>query len=37
MKGYINEMAMRVEDEDERISNLARLFFNELSKKGEIF
>ncbi|CAA2991811.1 condensin complex subunit 1 [Olea europaea subsp. europaea] len=34
VKGYINEMAMRVEDEDERISNLARLFFNELSKKG---
>ncbi|GFP80827.1 condensin complex subunit 1 [Phtheirospermum japonicum] len=34
VKGYINEMAMRVEDEDERISNLARLFFHELSKKG---
>ncbi|KAL6498518.1 Condensin-1 complex subunit CAP-D2 [Orobanche hederae] len=34
VKGYINEMAMRLEDEDERISNLARLFFHELSKKG---
>ncbi|GAB2227931.1 hypothetical protein Droror1_Dr00009760 [Drosera rotundifolia] len=34
VKGYINEMALRLEDEDERISNLARLFFNELSKKG---
>ncbi|GAB2267149.1 Condensin-1 complex subunit CAP-D2 [Dionaea muscipula] len=34
VKGYINEMAMRLEDEDERISNLARLFFSELSKKG---
>ncbi|KAI3472260.1 hypothetical protein Pfo_029748 [Paulownia fortunei] len=34
VKGYINEMAMRLEDEDERISNLVRLFFHELSKKG---
>ncbi|OIV89887.1 hypothetical protein TanjilG_14343 [Lupinus angustifolius] len=34
VKGYINEMAMRLEDEDERISNLAKLFFLELSKKG---
>lgn len=34
MKGYINEMAVRLEDEDERISNLAKLFFIELSKKG---
>ncbi|XWS43069.1 hypothetical protein CRYUN_Cryun16bG0069400 [Craigia yunnanensis] len=34
VKGYINEMAVRVEDHDERISNLAKLFFNELSKKG---
>ncbi|KAK6124859.1 hypothetical protein DH2020_041393 [Rehmannia glutinosa] len=33
VKGFINEMAMRLEDEDERISNLARLFFHELSKK----
>lgn len=28
-------MAMRLEDEDDRISNLARLFFHELSKKGK--
>ncbi|XP_052175354.1 condensin-1 complex subunit CAP-D2 [Diospyros lotus] len=34
VKGYVNEMAMRLEDEDERISNLAKLFFHELSKKG---
>lgn len=34
VKGYINEMAMRLEDEDERISNLVKLFFHELSKKG---
>ncbi|MBA0591390.1 hypothetical protein Gorai_020068, partial [Gossypium raimondii] len=34
VKGYINEMAVRVEDNDERISNLAKLFFHELSKKG---
>ncbi|KAG2687306.1 hypothetical protein I3760_09G045600 [Carya illinoinensis] len=34
VKGYINEMAIRVEDEDERISSLAKLFFHELSKKG---
>ncbi|KAE9619744.1 putative condensin complex subunit 1 [Lupinus albus] len=34
VKGYINEMAIRLEDEDERISNLAKLFFLELSKKG---
>ncbi|XP_076908529.1 condensin-1 complex subunit CAP-D2-like [Bidens hawaiensis] len=34
VKGHINEMAMRLEDEDERISNLAKLFFHELSKKG---
>ncbi|RWR88379.1 condensin complex subunit 1 [Cinnamomum micranthum f. kanehirae] len=34
VKGYINEMAMRLEDEDERISSLAKLFFHELSKKG---
>jgi len=34
VKGYINEMAVRLEDEDERISNLAKLFFHELSKKG---
>ncbi|XP_030515808.1 condensin-1 complex subunit CAP-D2 [Rhodamnia argentea] len=34
VKGYINEMAARLEDEDDRISSLAKLFFNELSKKG---
>lgn len=27
-------MTLRLEDEDERISNLAKLFFHELSKKG---
>lgn len=36
MKGYINEMAICLEDEDERISNLAKLFFHELSKKGRM-
>ncbi|PKA58621.1 hypothetical protein AXF42_Ash008908 [Apostasia shenzhenica] len=34
VKGYIDEMAVRLEDEDERISSLAKLFFHELSKKG---
>ncbi|KAM7260107.1 hypothetical protein ACFE04_015848 [Oxalis oulophora] len=34
VKGHINEMAIRVEDDDERISNLVKLFFHELSKKG---
>ncbi|XP_062188316.1 condensin-1 complex subunit CAP-D2-like isoform X2 [Phragmites australis] len=34
VKGYINEMAVRIEDEDERISSLGKLFFHELSKKG---
>ncbi|XAR69601.1 hypothetical protein NMG60_11001254 [Bertholletia excelsa] len=34
VKGFINEMAICLEDEDERISNLAKLFFHELSKKG---
>ncbi|KAF8395656.1 hypothetical protein HHK36_019606 [Tetracentron sinense] len=34
VKGYINEMAMRLEDEEERIASLAKLFFHELSKKG---
>ncbi|KAK9148479.1 hypothetical protein Scep_007236 [Stephania cephalantha] len=34
VKGYINEMAILIEDEDERISSLAKLFFHELSKKG---
>ncbi|XP_010554782.1 PREDICTED: condensin complex subunit 1 isoform X2 [Tarenaya hassleriana] len=34
VKGYINEMAICIEDDDERISSLAKLFFHELSKKG---
>ncbi|KAF9591629.1 hypothetical protein IFM89_005210 [Coptis chinensis] len=34
VKGYINEMAVRLEDEDERISSLAKLFFHESSKRG---
>jgi len=34
VKGYINEMAVRIEDENERISSLAKLVFHELSKKG---
>ncbi|KAI9071126.1 hypothetical protein K1719_046915 [Acacia pycnantha] len=34
VKGYINEMAVRLEDDDKRISSLAKLFFHELSKKG---
>ncbi|CAL1385865.1 unnamed protein product [Linum trigynum] len=34
VKGYINEMAICLEDEEERISSLAKLFFHELSKKG---
>ncbi|XP_010672998.2 condensin-1 complex subunit CAP-D2 [Beta vulgaris subsp. vulgaris] len=34
VKGYIYEMAMRLEDEDDRIANLAKLFFTELAKKG---
>lgn len=37
VKGYINEMAARLEDEDDRISSLAKLFFNELSKKGKLW
>lgn len=34
VKGYISEMALHLEDEDLRISNLVKLFFHELSKKG---
>ncbi|XP_078446806.1 binding protein isoform X2 [Wolffia australiana] len=34
VKGYINEMAMKLEDENERISSLSKLFFHQLSKKG---
>ena len=33
VKGQMGEMAKCVEDEDERISNLAKLFFQELSTK----
>ena len=33
VKGQMGEMAKCVEDEDERISNLAKLFFSELSTK----
>lgn len=35
VKGYISEMVLRLEDEDERIQNLVKLFFHELSNKGE--
>lgn len=35
MKGHISEMVLRLEDEDERIQNLVKLFFHELSNKGE--
>lgn len=34
VKGQISEMAICIEDEEERISDLARLFFHELSQKG---
>ncbi|XP_052083099.1 condensin complex subunit 1-like isoform X2 [Mytilus californianus] len=34
VKGQISEMAMCIVDDDERISGLAKLFFSELSKKG---
>ena len=30
-------MTLRLEDDDERISNLAKLFFHELSKKGIVY
>lgn len=33
VKGQLGEMAKCVEDEDERISDLAKLFFQELSTK----
>ncbi len=35
VKGHISEMVLRLEDEDERIQNLVKLFFHELSNKGE--
>eukprot|EP01114_Cavostelium_apophysatum_P020600 TRINITY_DN6951_c0_g1_i3.p1 TRINITY_DN6951_c0_g1~~TRINITY_DN6951_c0_g1_i3.p1 ORF type:complete len:563 (+),score=200.65 TRINITY_DN6951_c0_g1_i3:667-2355(+) len=34
VKGQISEMALCLEDEDSRISDLAHLFFHELSQKG---
>ena len=33
VKGQISEMATCILDQDVRIANLAKLFFNELSKK----
>ena len=33
VKGQISEMATCIVDHDERISNLAKLFFHELSRK----
>ncbi|BBH07209.1 hypothetical protein Prudu_019079 [Prunus dulcis] len=35
VKGYINEMAVRLEDEDERISNLAKLFLMSYLRKDK--
>jgi hypothetical protein len=35
VKGHISDMVLRLEDEDERIQNLVKLFFHELSNKGE--
>jgi len=34
VKGQISEMALCIEDKDTRISDLARLFFQEFSRKG---
>lgn len=34
VKEFLNEMAVCIEDKDERISSLTKLFFHELSKKG---
>ena len=36
VKGHVSEMVLRLEDEDERIQSLVKLFFHELSKKGEL-
>jgi condensin complex subunit 1 len=33
VKGQVSEMALRLEDDDERVADLARLFFHELSHK----
>lgn len=35
VKGHITEMTLRLEDEDLSISNSVKLFFHELSKKGD--
>lgn len=37
VKGQISEMATCLEDKDSRISDLAKLFFLELSKKVRFF
>lgn len=34
VKGQVFEMAICMESEDQRIADLARLFFSELSRKG---
>lgn len=34
VKGQVYEMAVCMESDDQRISDLARLFFSELSRKG---
>ena len=36
VKGQISEMAVCLEDSSKEISNLAKLFFSELSKKVKI-
>ena len=35
VKGQISEVAMRLEDEDQRIKDLTGLFFHELAKRGK--
>jgi hypothetical protein len=37
VKGQIYEMAICMEDKDQRISDLAKLFFIELAKKGLLY
>ena len=34
VKGQISEIALCIEDDNEQISDLAKLFFNELNNKG---
>jgi condensin complex subunit 1 len=36
VKGQISEMALCLEDKEPRIADLARLFFHELSCKGNM-